>query len=171
MRFVKFLLVLLVLAAGVVFLVGYRLPVEHEASRERRYAYSVDKVYQAIATPAQYPRWRTGVQKVDLLPDSAGLKRFREYALGDEVTYVVEEAVPNQVYVTRIADKELPYGGSWTFELRPQGGEATNVRITENGEVYNPAFRFISRYVMGHSRGIERYLADLDKRLATGATY
>jgi uncharacterized protein YndB with AHSA1/START domain len=169
MRIVKFLLILLLLAAGVVFVVGYRLPEQHEASAERQYAYPPERVYQAISTPAQYPRWRTGVQRVDLLPDSAGLKRFREIGMGDEVTYVVEEAVPNQVYVTRIAQQDLPYGGSWTFELG-QTGAGTNVRITENGEVYNPVFRFISKYVMGHSRGLERYLADLDKRLAAGVT-
>jgi uncharacterized protein YndB with AHSA1/START domain len=169
MRIVKFLLLMLVIAAAVIFVVGYRLPEAHEASAERRYAYPVDRVYQAIATPAQYPRWRTGVQRVDLLPDSAGLKRFREIALGDEVTYVVEEASPNQYYVTRIADKDLPYGGTWTFELTSQG-PSTTLRITENGEVYNPIFRFISKYVMGHSRGIERYLSDLEKRLAAGVT-
>ncbi|HYC52362.1 MAG TPA: SRPBCC family protein [Gemmatimonadaceae bacterium] len=169
MRIVKFLLLTLLLAAGVIYVIGYRLPEAHEASQERRYSYTADRLYQAIATPAQYPRWRTGVQRVDLLPDSAGRKRFREYALGDEVTYVVDEAVPNQVYVTRIADEGLPYGGTWTFELIPEGG-ATTLRITENGEVYNPIFRFISRYVMGHTRGIERYLSDLEKRLAAGVT-
>ena len=167
MRIVKFILVLLLLAVGVIFIVGYRLPEQHEASAERQYAYPPDRVYQAISTPAQYPRWRTGVQRVDLLPDSAGLKRFREIGMGDEVTYVVEEAVPNQVYVTRIAQDGLPYGGSWTFELAP-AGTGTRVKITENGEVYNPAFRFISRYVMGHTRGLERYLGDLEKRLAGG---
>lgn len=169
MRIVKFLLLMLVLAAGVIFVVGYRLPEAHEASVEREYAYPAARVYQVIATPAQYPRWRKGVQRVDLLPDSAGLKRFREYALGDEVTYVVEEAVPAQVYVTRIADKGLPYGGAWTYELAPSG-TGTRLTITENGEVYNPVFRFISKYVLGHTRSLERYHTDLAKRLAMPVT-
>jgi hypothetical protein len=35
------------------------------------------------------------------------------------------------------------------------------VRITEEGEVYNPVFRFISRFVIGQTRTIETYLRDL----------
>jgi hypothetical protein len=40
------------------------------------------------------------------------------------------------------------------------------VRITENGEVYNPLFRFVSRYVIGHNRTIDAYLRALGQ--ATG---
>jgi hypothetical protein len=77
---------------------------------------------------------------------------------------VVEQSVPNQRLVTRIADKALPFGGSWTYELTPtQTG--TSLRVTENGEVYNPVFRFMSRFVFGHQRTMDGYLADLEKRL------
>jgi len=37
-------------------------------------------------------------------------------------------------------------------------GNATTLRITENGEVYNVIFRFVSRFVMGHSATIDKYL-------------
>jgi uncharacterized protein YndB with AHSA1/START domain len=169
MRALKFVVLFLLLAAGVVYFMGSRLPQSHEASRERVFSYSADRVYQAISTPKQYPRWRTGVQRVDLLPDSAGIKRFKEISLDGEVTYAIEENVPNQRFVTTIAEAGLPYGGSWTYELTPTG-TGTSVRITENGEVYNPIFRFVSKYVMGHTRGIDRYLSDLDKRLTSGFT-
>jgi uncharacterized protein YndB with AHSA1/START domain len=169
MRFLKFLVILLIVAGGIVYFLGSRLPVAHEASREREYAYSVDRVYQAIATPKNYPRWRTGVQRVDLLPDSGQRKRFKEIALDGEMTYVIEENVPNQRFVTTIADTGQAYGGSWTYELAPSG-KGTSVRITENGEVYNPIFRFISKYVMGHTRSIDRFLSDLGKRLDSGHT-
>jgi hypothetical protein len=35
------------------------------------------------------------------------------------------------------------------------------LRITEQGEVYNPVFRFVSRFVIGQNRTIETYLRDL----------
>lgn len=165
MRYLKYLLILLVIVAGVIFLVGYRLPQDHSASRERDYAFAPDKVFQAIATPAEYPRWRSGVQRVELLPDSGREKRFKEYALDGDVAYVIEEYVPNQRFVTRIAQEGLPYGGSWTFELAPSR-TGTLLRITEDGEVYNPVFRFVSKYIIGHHRNIDGYLSDLEKRLS-----
>lgn len=167
MRFLKMLMVVLVLVVGVVWFMGYRLPQNHEASVEREFAFSADQVYRVIATPSEYTKWRTGVQRVDMLPDSNGLQRFRETAMGDEVTYAIESNVPNRLFVTRIAQAGLPYGGSWTFEMTPTAS-GTNVRISEAGEVYNPFFRFISKYVLGQTRGIEKYLEDLGKRLARG---
>lgn len=165
MRILKIAAIVVALAVGTVFLIGWRLPVAHEASSEREYAFPPERVFQEIATPAEYPRWRSGVQKVELLPDSQRMKRFREYGMGDEVTYLIEESVPGRRFVTTIEDQDLPYGGSWIFELS-QTGRGTRLRITEEGEVYNPVFRFVSRFIMGHTRGIETYLSDLEKRLA-----
>jgi hypothetical protein len=76
----------------------------------------------------------------------------------------VDTAVPNERLVTRIADKSLPFGGKWTYTLA-QTGNSTVLRITEDGEVYNPVFRFISRFVLGHATTIDRYLRDVAARL------
>ena len=170
MRIVKYGLVLLLIIVGAVFLMGWRLPEAHQAVVEREYAAAPERVYQEIASPHEYPRWRSGVQKVEMLPQTEDrLERFREYALGDEVTYVIEEKVPGQRFVTTIADADLPYGGSWIFEMTPSP-KGTRLRITEEGKVYNPFFRFVSRYVMGHTRGLETYHGDLEKRLAAAPT-
>lgn len=37
--------------------------------------------------------------------------------------------------------------------------------MTENGEIYNPIFRFMARFVLGYSMTLDRYLADLEKHL------
>jgi hypothetical protein len=39
------------------------------------------------------------------------------------------------------------------------------LRITEDGEVYNPVFRFVSRFVMGHTATMDKYLADVGKAI------
>jgi hypothetical protein len=77
---------------------------------------------------------------------------------------VVERAVTDRVLVGRIADTNLPFGGSWTYELTPGAVGQTKLTITEDGEVYNPIFRFVSRFVMGHEATINRYLSDVGKR-------
>jgi hypothetical protein len=55
----------------------------------------------------------------------------------------------------------LPFGGTWTFEVTPIGDGGSVVRITEDGEVYNPVFRFVSRYFMGYTATIDSYLKAL----------
>ena len=93
-----------------------------------------------------------------------GKRAFRERDSHGAILYVVEEATPAHRLVTRIADKSLPFGGTWTHELSPDGPRTT-LRITEDGEVYNPLFRFMSRFVFGHTATIDSYLADLGRKL------
>jgi uncharacterized protein YndB with AHSA1/START domain len=158
-------LVLLVLLVVVVVAVGYMLPQDHRASRERDFAVAPNRVFGAIATPSEFPKWRGDVKRVEMLPDEGGRPRFREEGSNGDIVYQVEERVPDRRLVTRIADRSLPFGGSWTYELTPTV-TGTSLKITENGEVYNPLFRFMSRFVFGHHRTIDTYLASLDRHLA-----
>jgi hypothetical protein len=64
----------------------------------------------------------------------------------------------------RIADPDLPFGGTWTFEITPSDS-GSDIVLTENGEIYNPLFRFMARFVFGYEGTIEQYLEDLRKKL------
>ena len=55
------------------------------------------------------------------------------------------------------------YSGSWLCQ-----GAGSRVQITEHGEVYNPVFRFVSRFIMGHTTTASAYLKALGARF--GAT-
>jgi hypothetical protein len=151
-------LVVLVLAmAGV----GALLPVRHVAMRTASIAAPVDTIWRMIDDVAAYPAWRSGVKRVELLAPVEGRPSFREHGKDGAITFVVDQADGPTKRVTRIADRSLPFGGSWTFDLRP-AGVSTEVTITENGEVYNVLFRFMSRYFFGHDATIKRYLSDLE---------
>ncbi len=63
-------------------------------------------------------------------------QRFRQDA---DVDYEVVEATPNRRLVTKIADKNLPYGGSWIYEIEPEAAGSI-LRITERGEVLQSFF-------------------------------
>lgn len=65
--------------------------------------------------------------------------------------------------MTRIADDKLPFGGKWIYEITTNA-TATELRITEDGEVYNAVFRFVSRFVFGHHATIETYLKDVARK-------
>jgi uncharacterized protein YndB with AHSA1/START domain len=154
---------LLIVLIVLVLAVGRSLPVRHRVSRRATYAVPPAAVYEAITNVSDFPQWRSKVKSVETVAPINGKRAFREHGTDGDILYVVDETTPPHRLVTRIADKTLPFGGTWTYELTPEG-QGTALRITEEGEVYNPLFRFMSRFVFGHSATIDTYLADLGKK-------
>jgi hypothetical protein len=76
------------------------------------------------------------------------------------IVFETVEAVAPHRFVSRIADPDQPFGGTWTFELTAEG-QGTRVSLTERGEVYNPIFRFLSHYVFSQTATVESCLAAL----------
>jgi uncharacterized protein YndB with AHSA1/START domain len=159
------ILILGVLVALVLLLVaiGYALPVAHVATGEARLPAAPDRVFAAIRDIERFPAWRSDVKAVEVLAASPAL-RWRERGSNGDIVFQLEAADPPRRMVTRIADPSLPFGGTWTYELSPQDG-GTRLVITENGEVYNPLFRLMSRFVFGHTATIDQYLKDLGRHL------
>jgi uncharacterized protein YndB with AHSA1/START domain len=164
MRIVVILGAVLVVVIAIVLVVGWSLPVAHRATRSIALRASPEAVFNLISRPADFPSWRSDVTRVELLPPDGGRAQFREVGKNGAIVFAVDSMIPPRRIVTRIADKSLPFGGSWTYDVEPGGG-TTTLTITEDGEVYNPVFRFVSRFVMGQTATIDRYLADVRKRL------
>ncbi len=101
---------------------------------------------------------------MERLPEQGGRLRWREIqASGDSIVFELVSSEPPGRRVVRIADPDLPFGGTWTFEVQPRAGGCT-VQITEDGTVSNPIYRFVSRFVLGHGHNLEVYLRDLGRR-------
>ena len=158
------ILVLGVLVALILLLIaiGYALPISHVATRETRLAAPPERVFSVLRDVEKFPTWRSDVKSVEVVATTPAL-RWRERGDND-IIFEMETVEPPGRIVTRIVDKTLPFGGSWTYELSPQDG-GTRLVITENGEVYNPLFRFMSRFVFGHTATIQKYLDDLGRYL------
>ena len=163
MRWVLSIAGLLVAVLLIVCAIGYMLPKSHVASASARFAASPDSLWTSLTDVAAFPKWRPALARVELLPDENGQRGWRELGNHDAVTYRVVESVPPRRLVTRIADKNLPFGGSWTYDLAPDGS-GTRLTITENGEVYNPIFRFASRFIMGYTATMESMLRALGSK-------
>jgi hypothetical protein len=149
----------LILLVGLVALIGAMLPSRHHATRKARYRVSPGVLYAVIAGP---PEWRTGVKTFGLLPDQDGRKRWwEEDTHGQKITYELVEDQPPARIAVRIADRGLPFGGTWTFEITPIPAGGSDLRIHENGEIYNVIFRFLARFFFGYNASIEGYLRDL----------
>lgn len=166
--------ILLILAAtaialiALVLVIGFALPANHVAAVRTQYQAPPERVFAALADMESGPTWRTGVQRVEVL-DREPL-RWRETADWGAMTFVREEMVTPARMVTRIADEDQGFGGTWTYEVTAApGGGGSTLTLTENGTVSNPLFRFMSKFVFGHYRGLETYSRDLAKRLGESA--
>ncbi len=169
MKWVLLVVAVLLLAAGAAVLVGARLPEAHVATVEARYSADPSRVYALITNVADGPRWRTGLQKVEILSSQGEPLKWRETADWGTLTFLQETAEPERRVVTRIADTSEGFGGTWTYELTEMNG-GTWLVVTEHGEVYNPVFRFLSKYVFGHYRSLETYATDLGRSLGEDVT-
>ena len=167
MRIVVVLLAVVVGLGLIVVVIGYLLPMKHVATVAARVPAPPDQVWQTLTDVAAYPTWRGDVTSVELLPTDSGHVAWREVGKNGAISYAIEQAEAPRRLVTRITDRSLPFGGTWEYVVAPDG-TGSRVQITEHGEVYNPVFRFVSRFIMGHTATASAYLKALGARF--GAT-
>lgn len=163
MRWVIGIVGVVVLVVLAVVVVGMLLPKNHVASATARYRATPEQLWSAIYNVRALPTWRPGLTKVDILPDRNGHLTWRETGKDGTVTYEAIESEPPHRLVGKIADEKLPYGGTWTYEIAPEEG-GTRLTITERGEIYNPVFRFMARFVFGYTSTMESVLRALGRK-------
>lgn len=169
MRWIVITAAIIAVLAGTVVAIGFALPEKHTAVRTARYRASPEQVWSAITGISAFPTWRGDVKSVESLPPVDGQPSWRELGSDEAITYRVMTATPPASgapgrLVTRIADKTLPFGGEWEYEISPDG-TGSRLTITERGEVYNPIYRFMSRFVFGHTATLDAYLRNLGSKL------
>jgi uncharacterized protein YndB with AHSA1/START domain len=158
----------LALLVGIIALVGSRLPKGHVASRSIVLRQPPERVYALVRDFGSAPRWRGDVRQMEVDAPSGGPVYFREIGKNGTVNYELVEDIPAQRMVTRIRDTDLGYSGQWIYTFAPQNG-GTRVTITEDGEVSNVIFRFMSRYIFGQTATIDSYLTSLAKHFGEDA--
>jgi hypothetical protein len=160
MRWVLAVALLIASLIGIVIIGGMLLPVAHVASVRARVPAPSEAVFAVLADVESAPGWRNDVDSVTVLSAAGEPLRWRETGASGSIAYLRAEAQSPRRLVARIDGTDQGFGGRWIWDLAPDG-DATWVTITEEGEVYNPAFRFMARYVFGHHRRMQHYLRDL----------
>ena len=148
---------------------GSLLPKSHSATRRATFRRPAAEVWAAITDIEKFPTWRSDLASIERLPDRDGRPAWREKGKNGTMTLEQVEAKPPSKIVGRIADKNLPFGGTWTQVLTESEG-STTLAITEEGEVYNPIFRFMARFVFGYAATLEKYLRDLGRKFGEEVT-
>jgi hypothetical protein len=159
-RILVLLVALLMALILMVLVVGLLLPAEHRASRTLAIKQSPQTIWDTINDHANESKWRPDIQSVTSLSDRDGKPVWQEaYKDGNTLALMTTESKAPARMVREIAE-EGPFSGRWEIEIQSTA-TGSNVTITEVGKVSNPFFRFVSKYVIGHTTQMERYLTSL----------
>lgn len=166
------MLIWVMIAAGlvvglglVVYATGAMLPRYHVARAEAFIPASPERLAALVRAVEAQPEWRKRVTAIEVVERRADGLRYIERQGRDAILFDFAETVPGARFTGIIADPKLPFGGSWTWDIVPEGG-GTRVRIVEDGEVRSPVFRFFARIVFGQEATMRSYLADLERAAA-----
>ena len=92
------------------------------------------------------------------------------YKDGNKVALITTESKPPSRMVRELTDLEGPFSGRWEIDIAPTPAGST-VQITEIGKVSNPFFRFVSKYIIGHTTFMDRYLKGLAAKFGEQAQF
>lgn len=148
---------------SLIVLAGLLLPKEHTATATTALKASAAEVWRLLTDYPGQAAWR-GLKSMERIGGSEEQPVWREtYRNGMALPLQTIESSPPRRLVRQVADPKLPFGGKWIYELQEQA-EGCRLTITEMGEVRNPAFRVVSRF-MDPSATLREFLQALGKKL------
>lgn len=122
---------------AIAWIVGMFLPARHTVSRQAKLPVDQELLWQRINEQMNAPAWR-----------------------GTEIRLETVESRAPEKLVRCIADSRLPFGGTWTYEIRPFGDGGSIISITEDGVIKPPLFRVMS-LLMSKTATIDAFLKEL----------
>ncbi len=144
---------------------GNSLPRTHTVRVTRLFSAPQDELWSLMADFAAQTRWRKDLSSVDRAEDRDGNRVWTERYKGRQVmTMETLERVEPTRLVRKISEDNGPFSGRWEIDLEPFG-DATQVTITEVGQIDNPIARLVMKHVMGEDTYIKSYLDALTAHL------
>lgn len=170
MKIVLLIVSVLLISIALVYLIGFLMPVKHQLSVSRQFAVDKKTIWQILVDFGHHANWRRDIVSAEKVSANDVANEIWQESdnHGNVIRYENRDIIKEQSLKRVIVSKHLAFGGSWTFNLasddsQPQA-QAT-LTITENGEVYNPMFRFLGKTVFGFDTSMRRFLEDLDIEL------
>jgi uncharacterized protein YndB with AHSA1/START domain len=162
------LVVLLAIVALVLYVAGSRMPREHRSIVSVPLNASRAAVWAAITDYAAMPTWWPAVKAVrtEKLADGTELT-WNTDNHGREMPFRTGESRVNEKLVRIIARDDLPFGGTWTFDLADAIGGGTRLTLTEDGFINPAIFRAVAKWFIGLDATQKDFVAHLEKHLAT----
>ena len=167
MKIAMLVLGVVVALVALIAAIGSLLPKAHVARRSILLHQAPESVWKVITDFKAQPTWRKDVRKVELVSEASDGAVWREEGENTLSFRTSESRTPSRL-VRTIADTGLAFGGRWVFDLAAEDG-GTRITVTEEGEVYNPMFRFIGRFFLNQAATIESYLTALAQQFGEQA--
>lgn len=157
------IVLLLLIAGGLIYFDGTRLPATHTVSVSGVVPAPQDKVFALITDVKDGSNWRPRVKSVITLQPDQGRDRWVEhYAYHQYMTFLAVQTVAPTLRQVKLDEPRAAYGGTWTYELSPGPTPATTeLKITEDGYINPPIYRFMMAHVMGPTKNLDDYMKDI----------
>jgi hypothetical protein len=158
---------------GLVFLflvmtgIGTSMPIDHDATCTGVYHQNAERIFDAIADDGASIAWRTDLRSITSASGSGSIAVWRETnGQGQTVDYQTVVSVRPSLLIRQIVpDPGLQFGGVWTYRVGPYYAgaisEGNSLQLSEHGQIYNPFFRFMARFVFGYESTMRTYLGQL----------
>jgi len=145
------------------FALGATMPIDHSVSVTGEVDAPPAKVFAIITNISAGATWRPEVKSVEVLPkDNARDAWVEDMGNGVKMKFLAITTVPPDATghgVRKVKLDDASYGGTWTYELSPGASpDTTNLKITEDGYINPPIYRFMMKYVFGPTKNLEDYM-------------
>jgi len=142
---------------------GATMPVDHSISVTGTVAAPPAKVFGLITNIAAGPTWRPEVKTVTVLPqDNTRDAWIEDLGSGEQMKFLATTTVPPDPAghaLRKVETKEADYGGTWTYDLSAgPDPNTTTLKITEDGYVKPPIYRFMMAHVFGPTKNLQDYM-------------
>jgi hypothetical protein len=144
-------------------LIGAFVPEQHTVSATVDLPASQQRVWQLLTDVDAQPKWRTGLKSIELRPDENGHSCWTEVQKHMRMPLCADVSSPESTRTVRIADRSLPFGGNWVYDLQSTGTDSSKLTITENGTVGPALWRFVDHFLIHEDANIKQFEADLLK--------
>lgn len=155
-----------VVACLICYIGGARLPREHHTQVSTTLLASRATVWAGLTDYAAMPQWWPAVKSVRFEKRADGTElTWNKDAHGQEIPFRTGESRPNDKLVRIIAKDDLPFGGSWTFELADAGNGRTKLTLTEDGYIDSPMYRAMATWFFGLDTTLNDFVTHFKKRV------
>jgi hypothetical protein len=163
MKVLGIIVLLLLVAGGLIYADGARMPATHSISVTGTVAAPPEKVFALITDVKDGDRWRPEVKSVTTLDPDHGRDHWVEHlAYHQYMTFLAVQTVPPTMRRVKLDDPKAAYGGIWTYELAPgPAPSTTTLKITEDGYINPPMYRFMMAHVLGPTKNLDDYMRDI----------
>jgi ribosome-associated toxin RatA of RatAB toxin-antitoxin module len=166
LRIVLSIIGIVVLVVLGVYADGATMPIDHSVSVTGTVAAPPEKVFALITNIAAGPTWRPEVKSVEILPqDNTRDAWVEDLGSGMKMKFLATTTVAPDPsgHALRVVKLDDPsYGGTWTYDLSPgPDPNTTTLKITEDGFIKSPIYRFMMAHVFGPTKNLNDYMTHI----------